>query len=252
MINISNLSCKYDNVKVVKNINLSLDKGKSLSIVGPNGCGKTTLLKAMANIIPYEGNIEIENNNLKDLSRKEIAKSIALMNQISEIYFPYTVYETVSLGRYPYKTGIFNTINSEERDFVESCIENVGLIEHRNKLISNLSGGQLQRVFLARAFAQDPKILLLDEPTNHLDLNSQIQLLEYINRWKEGSERAVVAVIHDLNLVQNFCENVALMDKGEIVVNSSSKKVFNSDDIKEVYKIDVKKYMINTLEKWKN
>ncbi|MEF9953534.1 MAG: ABC transporter ATP-binding protein [Clostridium sp.] len=252
MISISNLSCNYDDVKVVKNINLTINNGESLSIIGPNGCGKTTLLKAIANIIPYEGEIKLNNKDLRLLTRKETAKTVALMNQISEIYFPYTVYETVSLGRYPYKKGIFSSISFNEKEFIEECIENVGLIDLKDRMISSLSGGQLQRVFLARAFAQDPSVLLLDEPTNHLDLNSQIQLLEYINKWKEKNNRAVVAVIHDLNLVQNFCENVALMDKGEVIINSSANNVFNSDDLKTVYKIDVKKFMINTLEKWKS
>ncbi|MEG0642028.1 MAG: ABC transporter ATP-binding protein, partial [Clostridium sp.] len=135
-------------------------------------------------------------------------------------------------------------------DFVLSAIENVGLLDKKDKMINELSGGQLQRVFLARAFAQDPKVLLLDEPTNHLDLKSQIELLDYINRWKEEKARSVIGVIHDLNLVQNFGDKVVIMNRGELVLEGSPRDAFNDRRLSEVYELNVKEFMISVLEKW--
>lgn len=251
MLQVKNLFCNYNDVNVIKNISFDLEENIHLCIIGPNGCGKTTLLKSIANLIPYKGQVIINGKDMINMSRGDISRNIALMNQISEVYFPYSVFETVSLGRYVHSKGWFKEISSDDRDFILKCIESVGLIDKKDKMINELSGGQLQRVFLARAFAQDPSILLLDEPTNHLDLKSQIELLEYINVWKEEKNRSVIGVIHDLNLVQNFAQKVLIMNHGEIILRGTPKKVFNSSKISDVYGLDVKNFMINTLEKWK-
>lgn len=250
MLHIKNLYCNYRNINIIKNISFTSLKNENLCIIGPNGCGKTTLLKAIAGIIPYTGSITFNGESISSMKRRDIAKSIALMSQISEIYFPYSIFDTVSLGRYSHKKGIFKETTSEEKDFILSCIENVGLLDKKDKMINELSGGQIQRVFLAKAFAQDPRVLLLDEPTNHLDLKSQIELLEYINKWKSLGDRSVVGVIHDLNLVRNFGEKVIVMKNGEIVLNDSPREAFNNTILKDVYGLDVKRFMINTLEKW--
>ncbi|MEG1457650.1 MAG: ABC transporter ATP-binding protein, partial [Bacilli bacterium] len=130
-------------------------------------------------------------------------------------------------------------------------IENVGLLDIKDKLISELSGGQLQRVYLARAFAQDPEVILLDEPTNHLDLKCQIEILDYLNKWTKEHNKIVIAVLHDLNLVQAFGEQVVMIDKGRIVSEGSPAVVFKGDKLGEVYGIDVKRFMLETLEKWR-
>ena len=173
------------------------------------------------------------------------------MSQNSQIYFSYTVFETVALGRYAHMDGIFSNLSKKDRDIVLKCIESVGLLSEKDRLINELSGGQLQRVYLARAFAQDPEILLLDEPTNHLDLKCQIEILDYINKWTKENNKTVIGVLHDLNLVQMFSEDAILIKEGKIYSSGKARELLNSSKITDVYKIDIRKFMLEALEKWK-
>lgn len=251
MLEVTNLCCKYDDVDIIKNVSFKVENGKNLCIVGPNGCGKSTLLKSIANIIDYRGSVKIENKEVSKFNRKELATKIALMSQITQIYFPYTIYETVALGRYAHTKKIFNVLSSKDKKIILESIEKVGLLEEKDKLISELSGGQLQRVFLARTFAQDPEIILLDEPTNHLDLKYQIELLKHLSIWAKENDKIVIGVLHDLNLVHYFSDDVCLLADGKIVAYGKSKEVFDGDNLKNIYGIDVKEFMLEVLEKWK-
>lgn len=251
MLEVKDLRCGYDGFEVIHGVSFKINKGENLSIIGPNGCGKSTILKALVNLMDYKGEIKLDGTEVKDLKRKELAKKIALMSQSSDIYFSYTVFETVSLGRYAHMEGMFSSLSTKDRQIVLDCIESVGLLDEKDKLISELSGGQLQRVYLARAFAQEPDILLLDEPTNHLDLKCQIEILDYINRWTKENNKCVIGVLHDLNLVQKFSEKVILINHGEIYSEGKAKEVLNSKKVKEVYGIDIRNFMLDALERWK-
>ena len=251
MLEIKEVRCGYDNKEIVKGVSFNVERGNNLCIVGPNGCGKSTLLKSIANLLEYKGNIKLDSKEISKLNRKDLAKSVALMTQASNIYFPYTVYETVALGRYAHLKGVFSRINKEDDEIILKSITNVGLMDIKDKLISELSGGQLQRVYLARAFAQDPDVILLDEPTNHLDLKCQIEILDYLNKWTKENNKIVVAVLHDLNLVQTFGEKVVMMNDGKIISSGTPKEVLSGEKLKEVYEVDVKGFMIDALEKWK-
>lgn len=251
LLKVKNLCCGYDGNDVIHNISFNINRGENISIIGPNGCGKSTILKALANLIEYRGEIKLDGVEIKKIKRKELAKKVALMSQNSEIYFSYTVFETVALGRYAHIDGIFSSLSNEDKDIVLKCIESVGLLEEKDKLINELSGGQLQRVYLARAFAQEPDILLLDEPTNHLDLKCQIEILDYINKWTKENNKTVIGVLHDLNLVQMFSKDVILVKEGEIYSSGKAREILNSSKIKDVYKIDIRKFMLEALEKWK-
>ncbi|GAB6169537.1 ABC transporter ATP-binding protein [Clostridium carnis] len=251
MFEVSKISCGYNGINVVNDIDFKVSRGKNICIVGPNGCGKSTLLKALTKLIAYEGVIKLDNNDIKRLNRKELASKIALMTQTSNIQFPYSIYETVSLGRYAHLKGVFATLTKEDEEIINNSLECVGLIDIKDKLISELSGGQLQRVFLARAFAQNPEVILLDEPTNHLDLRCQIEILEYLNKWVKENNKIVVAVLHDLNLVQMFADEVVLLNKGKVISSGNPKDVFQSESLENVYGIDIKTFMLNTLEKWR-
>lgn len=251
MLEIKEVRCGYDNKEIVKGVSFNVERGNNLCIVGPNGCGKSTLLKSIANLLEYKGNIKLDSKEISKLNRKDLAKNVALMTQASNIYFPYTVYETVALGRYAHLKGVFSRINKEDDEIILKSITNVGLMDIKDKLISELSGGQLQRVYLARAFAQDPDVILLDEPTNHLDLKCQIEILDYLNKWTKENNKIVVAVLHDLNLVQTFGEKVVMMNNGKIISSGTPKEVLSGEKLKEVYGVDVKRFMIDALEKWK-
>lgn len=250
MLEVKNLYTGYDKKEIIKNINFEIKRGENLCIVGPNGCGKSTLLKSIANIIEYKGNIKIDGEEVNSLSRLELAKKIGLMSQITQMYFPYTVYETVSLGRYAYSKGAFATLSSEDDEIIIDSMKKVGIYELKDKMITELSGGQLQRVFLARVFAQNPDVILLDEPTNHLDFKHQIELLENLNEWVKQNNKIVVGVLHDLNLVQYFADKVLILKDGKEVDYGLPQDVLKGSTLNKVYGMDIKNFMINILQKW--
>ena len=251
MLRVEKLSCGYDKVEVLKDISFNVERGENICIVGPNGCGKSTLLKSIANLLDYSGEVTLDLENISKMDRKKLATKIALMSQSSSVYFSYSVYETVMLGRYAHINGVFGKPNKKDIDKVNEALENVGMLELKDSLITELSGGQLQRVYLARAFAQDPEIILLDEPTNHLDLRSQIEILAYLKEWAKNEKKIVVAVLHDLNLVQAFGENVLLLDKGRIIKEGKAEEVLGGIELEDVYGIDIKGFMLEILQKWK-
>jgi iron complex transport system ATP-binding protein len=270
MLEIKNLYAGYGGgADIIKNISFRAEQGEILCIVGPNGCGKSTLLKSTARLIPCRGSISIDGRDIAGLKRRDLAKKIALLGQSSQIYFPYTVYDTISLGRYVHTSGFLKSLSVEDRNIIAGTIERLGLEDIQNQLITELSGGQMQRVFLARTLVQDPEIILLDEPTNHLDLKHQIELLQYLSTWvKEknrnippkpashsevGTEvplRIIIGVLHDLNLVHRFSDRVILMNNGEIVSRGRPKEVLNGEDLREVYGMDIGSFMRESLEQW--
>ncbi len=250
MIEVKNIYCGYDNKKIIKDLSFNVNNGENLCIVGPNGCGKSTLLKSIANIIEYEGSVKIDNKEVSSFSRIDLAKKVALMSQTSQIYFPYTVYDTVSLGRYAYSKGAFSKLSLTDRKIIIDSMKKVGIYELKDKLITELSGGQLQRVFLAKIFAQDPDIILLDEPTNHLDFKNQIDLLENLNEWVKTNNKIVIGVLHDLNLVQYFADKVLMIQSGKVVSYGRPEDVLKGEILNDIYGMDIKEFMVNILQKW--
>lgn len=250
MIEVKNIYCGYENKKIIKDLSFNVNNGENLCIVGPNGCGKSTLLKSIANIIEYEGSVKIDNKEVSSFSRIDLAKKVALMSQTSQIYFPYTVYDTVSLGRYAYSKGVFSKLSLTDKRIIVDSMKKVGIYELKDKLITELSGGQLQRVFLAKIFAQDPDIILLDEPTNHLDFKNQIDLLENLNEWVKTNNKIVIGVLHDLNLVQYFADKVLMIQSGKVVSYGRPEDVLKGEILNDIYGMDIKEFMVNILQKW--
>lgn len=251
MLEVKNIYCGYNGEDVVKNVSFKVNRGENICIVGPNGCGKSTLLKAIANLLSFKGEILLDGKDTKLLKRKELATKISLMTQSSNILFPYSIYETVALGRYAHLNGVFSRLSKNDDEIINKSLDKVGILDIKDKLISELSGGQLQRVFLARAFAQDPDVIILDEPTNHLDLRYQIEILDYLKLWAKENNKIVVAVLHDLNLVQNFGDKVLMLKDGTLINNGDTREVLNGRDLEEVYGIDIKSFMLRTLNKWR-
>ena len=243
MLKVRNLYCGYDGKDVIKDFNIDITRGQNVSIVGPNGCGKSTLLKAMVSLIDYKGNIFLDGKEVKSIKRKELAKKVALMSQNSQIYFPYTVYETVALGRYAHIDGVFARLSKKDEEIILNCLSNVGILDLKDKLINEGSGHDW--------FHIETDVILLDEPTNHLDLKCQIEILEHINKWTKENQKTVIGVLHDLNLVQMFSDDVIMLSEGYIVSKGKTKDVLSEDKLKEVYGVDIKKFMINALEKWR-
>lgn len=251
MIKIKNVCVSYEDKKVLKNISFEIKKGQNFSIVGPNGCGKTTLLRAISNTIDFKGEIFLSDRSVKEFTRKELAKEIAMLSQVMNIYFNYTVFDIVMMGRYVYNDSKFSILeNKEDVKKVEETLKIVGLYDVKNREIDTLSGGQVQRVFLAKVIVQDPNIILLDEPTNHLDLSYQVELINFLKKWSKENGKTIIGVLHDINLAMLLTDNIMLLNNGEIKALGKISEVLSSKDINEVYKMDIKKYMLNTLKKW--
>jgi iron complex transport system ATP-binding protein len=251
-LEIKNLYAGYGKGDIVRGINLSAEAGRIAAIVGPNGCGKTTLLKTVARLLPYRGTIALGGRDLADFSRQEMARKIALMGQSETIYFPYSVYDTVSFGRFAYAQGFFKSVSQKDDEVICAVLEKLGLLQERNRMITELSGGQLQRVFLARTLAQDPDLILLDEPTNHLDLSHQLELLRFLSSWAQERGKTVLTVLHDLNLARRFGDDIILMQNGNIAAAGRPEEVFDGSRLKSAYGIDIKSFMLESLERWRS
>lgn len=253
MLTLKNVSAGYNGFDVISDISLDVMEGENLCILGPNGCGKTTLIKTISGLIPHMGTIEIDGINISDMKRTEVAEKIAVMSQISTIYFSYTIYETVLLGRYLHMKGrTFKEPSLRDREYADKCLKAVGLYSMKNKQISTLSGGQLQRVYLARTLAQEPNVILLDEPTNHLDLKHQAELVDFLRDWSKEEGHTVIGVFHDLNLAMKLADNVLLLDKGKIAAYGKTKDVISSKLLSDVYEMDVAGYMVDSLKQWES
>jgi len=251
MLKLNDVCVSYGYGDVVKNISFETDR--NLSVIGPNGCGKTTLLKAVANILKFKGEIEIGGKSVNQMKPKELSSKVAMMSQISGIYFSYSVFDTVMMGRYVHmKNGLLSLPSKDDKNIVLNCLSALHLLDEKDREITALSGGQLQRVFLARTIVQEPKIILLDEPTNHLDLKYQIELIEYLREWSKQDGHMVVGVLHDINLAMRLSDHLMIMKEGEIAAFGETSKIVNRELLREVYGIDVAGYMQKTFKLWEN
>jgi iron complex transport system ATP-binding protein len=238
MLELNNLNCGYGTEDILRGISLRVNAGEFLCVAGPNGCGKSTLLKAIARLLPFRGNIAIEGRDSAGFSRKELARHIALLGQVSPLYFPYTVYDTVAMGRYARRKGWFGSLDSADAAAIENVLTTLGLDPLREKPINELSGGQLQLVFLARSSAQEPRVILLDEPTSHLDIKHQLSLLDHLASWVRAEKRTVISVFHDLNLALRYSNRVILIADGTIAAQGPAAEVLSGSILKGLYGMD--------------
>ena len=248
LLEIKNLDCRYGDIHAVNDVSFTLEKNEKLCILGANGSGKTTLLSAVADLIPYSGEIIINGKNSKNMKSRERAANIAMLRQTSQIYFSYTVRDTVAMGRYAKNKGIFSPLSKEDNEKIDECMREMGIYDIKEREISTLSGGQLQRVYLARAFAQEPKIILFDEPTNHLDLFYKTELCEKAEKWVKNGDRAIIAVFHDIGLAVSFADKIILVKDGKIVKAGNADIVRDDKLLYEVYGASVREYFKKSLK----
>lgn len=250
LLTVEHLSCGYGKTEVIHDLSFQVKAGKRLCILGPNGCCKTTLLRALAGVLAWEGRVEAGGVSLNELSPKQRAKKIALMSQFSQTAFEYSVYEAVMLGRYAHQSGSFFSVETEaDRAVVEEALRLADAWELREQSVTKLSGGQLQRVFLARVFAQSPQIILLDEPANHLDLRSQAELIESLRNWTADGERCVLGVFHDISLALSFADTALLLDQGHALAYGPVGEL-DLGLLDGLYGMDVRGYMQQIYGKW--
>ena len=261
MIKVEKTSAGYDKNIVLDNLSFEINDGGVVGILGPNGSGKTTLLKVLAGILPYKGNIHIDDAELGSMKRRDLSKRIAMMPQFSTIYFSYSVYDTVMLGRYVHRGNslgeLIGNTSKEDKEIVEKALETTGLTDLAKAELKTLSGGQLQRVYLARTIAQGAPAILLDEPTNHLDLKFHIELMDYLKKWSketttvDGTEykNTVITVFHDIGAASMISDNVILLKHGTIIKKGPSSETLTRNLLENIYETDVVSYYSSISDK---
>lgn len=236
-INAENLHAGYGRQEIVKSVSCTFAPGTFTGIIGPNGSGKTTLLKAFSRVIPASGILELEGKSVADFSPAELGMALGFVPQDEERPFSYTVMQVVLMARYA-RTSRFAALNPADYDRCHATLEETGINHLKDRSIRALSGGEWQRVLIARALAQDTKVLLLDEPTSHLDLSHQSDILT-IMRNLASSGSTIIGVFHDLNLAALFCDRLIMIKDGQVVGDGTPREVLTSEKIRKVYDADV-------------
>ena len=250
MLDVTNLTVSYGSLTILDDVSFSLGEGQWLMIVGPNGAGKSTIVNAISQGISYTGEITYLDRNVKHYRSHELAKNIGILSQSHFVGYAFTVGSVVRLGRYAYAPGIFSGNRAEDEQMVDKALELTGMTKFVDQSVLTLSGGELQRTFLAQLFAQNPRILILDEPTNHLDLVYQKQTFELIRSWLKTPGRAVISVVHDLSLARAFGTHALLLDKGKMMSNGTVEQVFLPEHLDKAYEMDVSDWMQTMLGQW--
>jgi iron complex transport system ATP-binding protein len=239
VISAEHISSYVDERQILRDISFTVQKGEAVAIVGPNGAGKSTLLRHLAGLKkPDAGVVYYNGEPVHLLANKERARKMALLVQNPEVAFQFTALEIVRMARYPYLRR-FQTENQKDHAIVREMMEKTCTWHLRDRTLDEMSGGERQRVFLARALAQEPEILLLDEPTTYLDVFHQHELLDLLQRAKQQMGLTWVAVLHDLNLAVQYCDRILLLAKGQLVSYGKPNEVLRPDMLADVYGVDV-------------
>ena len=239
MLRGENISFSYSRDKeFIKDLNISIPKGKITTILGPNGSGKSTLLSILSTYNkPSKGNVFIQDTNLNNLKSREVAKLIATVHQHNESPEDLSVETLISYGRTPHnKRGKSNRKENEE--IINWAIKSTNLEDIKDKNVMSLSGGQRQRAFIAMALAQKTDVLLLDEPTTYLDIFHQIEILELVKKLNEEYNMTIIMVLHDINQAIKYSHNIVVMKNGKIIEEGKPENIINEKTIKTVYNVE--------------
>lgn len=242
MLDVCGVSGSYHNKTVIDDLSFSVKQGEIFGVLGPNGSGKTTLMNMLTRIHPLDrGKVTIDGQDLHDYGAKSLAKTLAVLPQFMEQYFTFTVKEIVALGRYPYQKGLVKTMTAYDKKAINRAMQQTEVASFADQSLHSMSGGQVQRVYLAQALAQEPQLLLLDEPTNHLDINHQKNLLDGLKKWVREQQTTAITIFHDLNLAGLYCDRLLLLEEGRIAAFGTPEEVLTEEMIDHVYGIKVKR-----------
>ncbi|EIJ80196.1 ferrichrome ABC transporter [Bacillus methanolicus PB1] len=232
------LTIGYEDRIIVEQLNLEIPSNQITAIIGPNGCGKSTILKTVARLHPaLSGVIYLDGKMIHKTPTKEVAKKLAILPQSPEAPSGLTVYELISYGRTPYQTG-FSRLSNHDYEMIDWALEVTGLTNLRDQSVDTLSGGQRQRAWIAMAIAQETNLLLLDEPTTYLDLAHQLEVLQLLEKLNQEDGRTIAMVIHDLNHAARFAHHMVALKNGTIVKQGTPEKVMTAEVLKQVFNID--------------
>lgn len=244
------ITVRYQDKTAVSGLDFELKEGQWLMLVGPNGAGKSTLLKAVARSVPFTGRVTWRGQDIARLSGRALARRIGVLAQSHAVTSDFTVEEVVALGRYAHRKGLLSGGDPEGPGAIARALAFTGLEPLRRARLSALSGGEVQRAYLAQVFAQEPEALLLDEPANHLDLQYQQQLFGLIRDWLRMPGRAALSVVHDLTLARRYGTHALLMDRGRCAARGPIDGVLTPDRLAAVYGMDVYAWMWEGYRLW--
>ncbi len=220
--------------EILHGVEIHIHKKELIGLLGPNGSGKSTLLRCIYRTLkPTDGAVFLDGKPIEEYSYKESARRISVLAQHNYYNFEFSVEDVVMMGRAPHKRAL-DRDTREDYQLVSKCLKMVGMDSFRKRAFSTLSGGEQQRVILARALAQQTPCLILDEPTNHLDIKYQIQMMNMI----KGLDRTIVSAIHDLNIAAMYCDRIYVMKEGKIIASGTPEEVLTSELIRQVYEVN--------------
>ena len=242
IIEIKNLSFKYNTTKAIfSDLNLTIKKGEITTLLGKNGCGKSTLIKLLSkNITNYTGNIFLENKELKSYSLRELATKLSIVYQNNITPQEITVFDMVSFARLPYQNIFFYKQTKEDIEKINFALKETDLIEYKNTKVSELSGGQLQRVYIAMCLAQDTEIIILDEPTTFLDIKYQKSIMQLVRDLNKSLGITIIMVLHDINQALAYSDNIIALLDGKVIKNDKAVNFFDEDLLNKLYDADIK------------
>ncbi len=239
-LEVRGLGYTYDGADVLDDVSFEVRRGEVLGVLGPNGCGKTTLLKNLnRNLNPGSGCVLLEGTDLEAITKREIARRVASVPQTNEIRFAFTVREMVEMGRMPF-LETFRGASSEDERLVEEAMRLTGISDMADRLINTMSGGERQRVIIARALAQSPEVLLMDEPTLHLDINMQFEVLDLVTGLSRERGLTVVIVSHDLPMVARYCDRIVMIHDHRVFAEGRPEEVLTPDNMRTVFAVDAR------------
>ncbi len=233
------ITFSYKELPLFRELNVEFPKGEFISILGPNGSGKTTLIRHLIGALsPGHGTLSFEGRQAGSFSRKEMAKQISYVPQSGRIEWEFTLFECVAMGRYAHRTRL-SSLTGHDTDAILESIESLGLSHLKHRLVTELSGGEYQRMLIARALAQESGIIALDEPVSHLDIHHQVEILSLLKNLTRDKGATVITVLHDLNAASAFSDEIILLDRGKLVAQGNVKDVLTKERIEQVYKVSV-------------
>ncbi len=244
IIKAQNISVSINEKEIVHGISLDIPEGKVTAIIGPNGCGKSTTLKALSRILPYKGSVTFKGQEMSTLSQREFAKCLAILTQSPQAPSDLTVNDLVEMGRFPHR-GFLGRAGKDDKEHVEWALEQTGVKEMRYRLLNTLSGGERQRAWIAMALAQRPEVLLLDEPTTYLDICHQLEIMQLITRLNQELGLTVVMVVHDLNHAIMYADHVVVVKAGKLVTSGAPREIITADLLADVFKVKADEFVLS-------
>lgn len=242
LITVEKLSFAYGSIQILQDVSLTVEEGDYTTIIGPNGSGKTTLLNILTRQLKANtGTIRYKGTMLQDIKLRDMAKEVAVIYQNSICNFPYTCFETVLMGLHPHLSR-FEQIKDKQIYEVEECMKLTGALEFANKEITNISGGELQRVLLARALVQRPTLLIIDEAMSDLDISAKIEMNQILRDMIKEKGMSILAIHHDLNLAFTYSDYIIALKKGAVAAYGSPQKLLNDQFFKSVFGVKVQIY----------